>query len=255
MLPRMLSTGLLLCLSVPAIAGQTVRATLAWVDRIELSSPLSSQVARVAVTDGEQVAAGTLLIQLDQGALIAQRDAARAKVRETQLALAEAQRERDRQQELYDRTLLSEHEVNTAQIAYNRANSSHHTARADLALKQRRLEYSEIRAPYAARVIKVLVQDGQTVVNRCRPTPMIVLARAGKMQARALLEVSQLERLDIGDGVNVAVGATGYEGVVTSIGLEPVEEQPQLRYAVNVEFALPDGVLLRAGRRVQLDLP
>ena len=253
-------TRLFLCLccaiiSFPLVAGTTVKATLAFVNRIELSTPLSGIVSQVNVKAGDRVTAGAILIQLDSEPLKAERDAAQAVVAQSKVSLDEVRREKQRNQDLYDQTLLSDHEIKQAEIDYATALSIYQQAKATLTLSQQHLEYSNIQAPFDGLVIDVRVQAGQTVTNRYQITPMIILARSGTMMANTQLESNQLNSLKTGDAVNVAVSNSSYEGRIVEIGLEPITDQPQIRYPVSVEFSVPNDVLLRSGMPAQVDLP
>ena len=243
------------CGSFQLLAGTTVNATLAFVDRVELSTPLTGRISQVNVKAGDQVTAGEVLIQLDSAALQAERDAAKAAVSQSKAELDEAQREKQRNQDLYDQTLLSEHEIKLADIAHRRALSAWRLARAKLADSQQRLDYSRIVAPFDGQVTAVPVKAGQTVTNRCQVTPMAVMVRTGVMYADIQLDSKQLAALDAGDKVNVAVGRENYEGVVMMTGLEPVIGQPQIRYPVRIEFKAPEDTTFRDGQPAQVDLP
>ena len=171
-------TRLFLCLccaiiSFPLVAGTTVKATLTFVNRIELSTPLSGIVSQVNVKAGDRVTAGAILIQLDSEPLKTERDAAQAVVVQSKVSLDEVRREKQRNQDLYDQTLLSDHEIKQAEIDYATALSIYRQAKSKLALSQQRLEYSDIQAPFDGLVIDVRVQAGQTVTNRYQITPMI----------------------------------------------------------------------------------
>jgi multidrug efflux system membrane fusion protein len=241
--------------SFPLVAGTTVKATLEYVDRIELSTPLSGKVSQVNVKAGDRVTAGTILIQLDSGPLKAERDAAQAAVVASKASLDEVRREKQRSQDLYDQTLLSDHEIKQAEIDYATALSVYRQAKSKLALSQQRLKYSDIQAPFDGRVIDVRVQAGQVVANRYQVTPMVILAQSGTMLANVQLDTDQLNALKTGDAVNVAVSNSSYEGRIVEIGLEPITDQLQIRYPVSVEFSVPNDVLLRAGMPAQVDLP
>ena len=74
------------------------------------------RVLAVLMAGTQRVASGALLVELDQRVLRAGLAAAEARVALAKLKQAEAGRELDRTLELYDRTLLSEHEKQQAQI-------------------------------------------------------------------------------------------------------------------------------------------
>ncbi len=138
-----------------------------------LSVPGSGRVAEVAVSPGQQVRAGTLLIQLDAraaNALLAQKRAERDALRAEQ---TEAQRELDRAEELFERTVLSVTDLQLARSAFAKVNAQYGAGEAAVLRAEAELEDLRINAPADGVVKSVLVAPGQVVVNRCQVTPML----------------------------------------------------------------------------------
>ena len=148
-------------------------AGMASAQTLVLSVPGSGRVAEVMVSPGQQVRAGTLLIQLDAraaNALLAQRQAERDALREEQ---AEAQRELDRAEELFERTVLSVTDLQLARSAFAKVDAQYRAAEAAALRAEAELEDLRINAPADGIVKSVLVARGQVVVNRCQVTPML----------------------------------------------------------------------------------
>jgi RND family efflux transporter MFP subunit len=148
-------------------------AGMASAQTLMLSVPGSGRVAEVAVNPGQEVRAGALLIQLDAraaNALLAQRQAARDALREEQ---AEAQRELDRAEELFERTVLSVTDLQLARSAFAKVDAQYRAAEAAALRAEAELEDLRIHAPADGVVKSVLVAPGQVVVNRCQVTPML----------------------------------------------------------------------------------
>lgn len=148
-------------------------AGMASAQTLVLSVPGSGRVAEVMVSPGQQVRAGTLLIQLDAraaNALLVQRQAERDGLREQQ---AEAQRELDRAEELFERTVLSVTDLQLARSAFAKVDAQFRAAEAAALRAEAELEDLRINAPTDGIVKSVLVARGQVVVNRCQVTPML----------------------------------------------------------------------------------
>ncbi len=250
---RLLALLILCAWLAPAPAGPVVDARLTWSDRTELGTPLSGVVTDVLVKAGDRVNAGQPLVRLDRRAYIARREAARGALTAAREARAEAQRERDRIQELYDRTLLADHDLQAAQIEYSRAEAAYQRARADLAAAEQRLDEAELNAPFAARVVSVSVRGGQAVVNSMQAVPMVTVARSGRMQALAWLPAGQAGALKEGQAVRVSAGGRDFEGRILEVGLEPGGDEGL--YPLRVEFAVDDSAGLRPGMAARLTLP
>ncbi len=245
-----------LALCMPAVEAAEVEATLRWAQRVELSTPVSGRIERVLVDVGSAVGKGDALLELDARPFEAVVDKAEADVAEARDALAEAEREVERAQELFERTVLSVHELKLVQIARTRARSELERARATLAQAELDLEYSVVRAPFNAIVVQRRADPGQTVVTRLQSTPLLVVAERGRILARAAVPGDQLGALRRGQELTVWVAGKRYAGRVARLGMEPVSsEGAGARYPVDVEFAVRAEEGLRAGQPATLELP
>jgi len=112
----------------PAVVTTTTVQAAPWVDRIEaigtarasdsiaITSKLSERVARVRFESGQKVEAGQVLVDLDVGGDVADLDAART-------ALAEAQRQFDRQSQLAAQQLIPTSQLDAQRAARDTARS------------------------------------------------------------------------------------------------------------------------------------
>lgn len=231
-------------------------AVLHWVKRVELSTPVSGVVTEVLVDTGAQVKKTDVLLRLDQRGFKAEVKQAGAELRKARDLHDEAQREVERSEELFDRMVLSVHELQLVKIAANRTAAELEAAQARLVQAELALEYSEIRAPFDALVLERHVQPGQTVVSRLQATPLLVLAAARQMQARVQLTPEQLGKLSAGQQVEVRVAGERYQGEIRRIGLDSDGTLKGAgRYPVDIEFTYPGTVVLRAGQEAVVNLP
>ncbi len=226
---------------------------LDWGARVELSPLVSGVVAEVAADAGQRVSKRQLLLRLDQGALQAAVREAEAQEAYLGKMRAEAERERERAQELYDRTLLSDHDLELALIAFARAEADYQAASARLAEARLKLEYSAIRAPFDGVVIAVNAVPGQTVITRLQSVPLVALGSTERMQVQVAVAEDALAELSPGQAVAVRTGTSRFDGRIDSIGYEPVAGEP-VRYPVIVSFE-PGDAVLRPGQRAVVTLP
>jgi multidrug efflux pump subunit AcrA (membrane-fusion protein) len=246
-----------LCLLFAALptGAETLSGRLAWVAPLELSTTRSGVVREVPVASGDRVATGALLARLEMRDARAHLSAAQAALKAAGLARDEALRERDRTRELYDRTLLSDHDLQLAEIALIEAESAWRKAQAAQADAELDVEYSELRAPYPALVLEVKVQPGQTVVNRVSLTPMISVTRSDSMAVRAPATAQQAVRVAARQSLRVRVADTELDGVVTAPGLVADRDGDDPQYFIEVRFGLPQGSQWRAGQPAEILLP
>jgi RND family efflux transporter MFP subunit len=142
-----------------------------------VSAQITGKVATVLIEEGMRVAADQVLATLDdtearaQHALaLAQLDAARSQLAEIRAQLAQAERERNRQQELIERGLAAQSgldaartEVEALQARLDSATVGIAVANRSVELAQVRLDNTVIRAPFAGVVTVKAAQPGEMI--------------------------------------------------------------------------------------------
>lgn len=247
---KSMGVGLLLSLiSIPVFAAQW-SGIVDWAQRTELSTPLSGVVARVDVNVGDRVKKGQLLLQLEQAALSARLNQRKVEMQHGELMLKEARKELERAEELYERTLLADHDLDVAKIAYAQADAAYQASRAEYQLAREEFDNSSLRAPYDAVVLARNIQPAQTVISRCEAQPLLTLAPSTRMRVRIFVESDQLESIRNNHKMNVEVSGQRYSGEVAAIGYEPEIVKESIRYPVDVEFASGELELIGQGAKV-----
>lgn len=236
-----------LLVSFPIVA-ETFEAQVQWTKRVELASPVSGIIDKVAVRAGEQVKSGQLLIALEPARFKAQVAHTQALGKEAQHNKAEADRELERALELYDRTVLSDHDKQMAEIGAAQANAIWHKVRAAVTEARLDLEQSRIRAPFNGYVVKLMTQPGEVVVSSLQAKPLVVVVAADRLIARARLTSEQLSGLSLGQAVEVGIAGQWIAAKISRLGMEPVahSDVPPL-YEVDAVFERKDSVPLRVG--------
>ena len=231
-----------------AAVAETLRASLDWSQRVALGLSVSGVIARVAVQPGQRVEKGQLLVALDDQHLRARIARAEAELEEARQSREEGARELQRATELYDRTVLSDHDLQLAQIDEARARAAWHRAQADLAEARVLLQQSRIPAPFAGLVVAVTAQPGQAVISGLRAETLVELAQDSPLLARAAVGAEQAARLTQDSVVRVEIGGRQLDARLRHIGLEPlkVDEAGPL-YELQVLFDRPAAFSARAG--------
>ena len=140
-----------------------------------LSSNLATEVVKNSVTEGDIVKKGALLLQLESSVARSRLAQAEAELAHQKLVLAEAQNELQRSEELYERTLLSDHDLDLSRIAHAAAQSSYSRAVAELTAAQRNLALRRIVAPFDAQVVEIFVRAGETINGQFNAVKLISL--------------------------------------------------------------------------------
>ncbi|HEY5604842.1 MAG TPA: efflux RND transporter periplasmic adaptor subunit [Gammaproteobacteria bacterium] len=236
-----------------ATGAEEIDATITWRQKTVLSTPVSGVIKTINVSPGAVVNKDDVLLQLDDRVFKETLEEAKAQLERMRLLEEEAQRELERTLELYDQTLIADHEKQMAIIARADAAAKHQAARAALAKAQMDMDYSAIRAPYDAVVIKQHAQLGQTIASLTIIAPLLEVAERGMMSANVLVTGGTVGKLEIGAAAKVQVGGKTYNGTIEAIGLDPVTDKSN-RYEVKVSFST-QGKILRAGQSAKVVLP
>jgi RND family efflux transporter MFP subunit len=254
MINRLCAIAALWCASCAAFAAE-LNGELDWANRASLSVPVDGLVTQMKVRPGDSVEAGAELVLLDARVAQAHVAQARSAVRKYQLLRAEAQREWDRAKELYDRTVLSQHELQVAEIDFANADADYRAARSAQVASEVGLELHTVKAPFAARVLAVHAAPGQAVIGSQQVQPLVTVAERGKLRVRAAAEAAQAAAFAPDTAVNVRVGEQPFEARIVAVTAQPPDAQRAAHYVVEAEFAVPADSPLRAGQPATLVLP
>lgn len=237
--------------STSVVIAEEVDAVLHWQRTVSLGTPVSGMVVNVNVQAGDHVPQGHTLLQLDDRARVAQVAALEAESKRAMNNRDESQRELDRTQELFDRTLISQHELDVAKIQRDDGVAQYQTAKANLVKAKMDLEYSTVRAPFAGWVVQRNAEVGQTVVSELQVEPLVVLVGSGNMVARSQMPAKKLVDLKLGQKASVTLGESTFQGKISRIGLVPVEGTTN-QYEVDVAFDV-GAKFYRAGQVVKVN--
>ena len=185
-------------------------------DVIPISPKVASHVARVYVTDNQQVRAGDLLVELDPRDYEATLAQAKANVAAAQAQAVLAQADARRFEELLQQNAVSRQERDTA-VAKSRTTTAQ-IAQLEAAVHQAELDvsYTKILAPETGRITKKSVEPG-SYVQVGQPLFAIVPDR---LWVIANFKETQLRYMRPGQPVTVEVDAYPgrvFEGHVDSI--------------------------------------
>ncbi len=251
MIKRCFVLSLLHLLSLPSVlSAAEYPAQLQWADVHIVSVPVEAMVSDVAVHAGQRIKAGEVLLQLRDEPLRHALRAAQAKVAALQPQLEDAQREKNDAEALYEQTVLSDVELQAAQIRYRRIEAQMQQAHAELALARWRASWATLHSPVDGIVIERNVHPGQMIAGDHRSKPLLQLASMVVMLAQAQIPAKLAAALAPGEVLSVVFAGKRHRAVVSEIILLPDRQgQVQLR----ARFT-PAGPAL-AGQSATLILP
>lgn len=210
----------------------TVRSKL----RSVIEAKVSGRIARMLVVPGQQVQAGTLLVELDAREIQARFDQARA-------LLEQARREYKRRE-----ALLKDNTISPAE--FDAAESQLRVAQAAVEEAETLLAYTKVVAPFTGLVTAKRADVGDLAAPG---KPLLEMEDPTTLRLEADVPEALLDKVKLGDKLTVRVPAAGVtvEGVVSEI--TPVADPASRTFPVKLDLPLAAG--LRSGQFGRVAVP
>lgn len=238
-----------------AVYASDYDARLDWAELYFVSFPLDGGIKHVHVRPGEKVSKGAILVELDKEPIEIRISQYEAELAASKPVLADAKREFEQAQSLYEQTVLADDELQRARHAYEKASAELAASRATLAYARWQLKKTSLVAPWQAWVVERNVEPGQMLVAEQRSKPQLVLARAGVMLATAVLPLSAANSIAIGQKAAVKVGDSSFPARVSSIAMHADSAEQEPRYRIDAEFTFTTDDVYLAGQDATVSLP
>jgi HlyD family secretion protein len=207
-------------------------------EKVELSAHVVAKIDRLYVEEGDQVEAGDPVLELerqtfdaavaDWRARLAQ---ARSAVRKAEADLESARLRRQRYERLAGEGVVSDEQVEEAQVAatgaevaLDQAGESVAQARANLAKAEDDLRKTTIYAPIGGRVISLNAEQGEVVVSGTMNNPASVIATLADLsEVLAVVDVDETEIVHVAVGQDAelevdAMPERSFAGRVVEVG-------------------------------------
>ena len=224
--------------------------------KVDLSADVSGRIVRLAVREGQMVAAGQFLLQIDPEQAQAAVDRAQASLASARAQEAQARANLLQSEKNYERSaaikktnaqLISDEQLDQLKTAYevNRSlleAATHAVGQAQAAVRDARnsLGKTTIFAPMTGRVTRLNVEVGETAVpgtfNKDAAT-LLTISDMSVLETKVKVDETDVARISIGDSAVVQIDAfpdTTFVGRVTKIS------NSSLRTATNVMNASAD---------------
>jgi HlyD family secretion protein len=227
---------------------------------VEVKSRVGGEVQQMPVETGQELQQGALIAMVDprdvRNALSqAQADQALASAR-----VANSSAQRRRAEKLAKEGLLSAQDLETTQLQETDARAQLVKAKTNLQLAQEKAGDVDIRAPISGMVIEKTVEQGQIIAsasgNVSGGTTLVKMADLSKVQARALVDETDIGRVKPGQPAQVTVEAypgRTFRGTVSKIEPQAVVDQNVTMFPVLVELENPDR-LLKPGMNAEVSV-
>ncbi|WP_018862693.1 efflux RND transporter periplasmic adaptor subunit [Thioalkalivibrio sp. ALJ3] len=180
-------------------------------DETTVSARVTARVLESPLNAGDRVEEDEVLVRMDTDETyleVQQREAAEQRLDGER---ATAQRNLDRQQDLFSRDLIPESEIDDARQRVATLEAQLRENRSALELARKRLEYTTERAPFTAQVRRTHVRPGDLATSG---QPLIELV--GLADLHAVLRVPERDTLLLKPGLDVELTIPALDHTVTS---------------------------------------
>ncbi len=183
--------------------------------RTELSFDSAGPISQLYVTEGDVVEKGQLLASLDRELLEAELRAAQASRRDLQAREAFASRELARLNALRDKNFASESRLDQMKTERDSMRARIDGVSANIASLNRRLDKTELKAPFSANVAARYLDEG-AIVNP--GTAVFQLLENEQLIVRVGIPVPLARTLELGQTLAATLESRTLTAVVSSIG-------------------------------------
>jgi RND family efflux transporter MFP subunit len=182
------------------------------------------RLVRVLFVEGQKVAAGDLLAEIESDELQASLAEARAGVAESEAEVSLADATLKRRRDLAEEKVVSAHDLDQATRDLETAVAKRDTARATVTRYEAQIRKSRILAPISGTIVARSVDAGQTVETGTR---VATLADLGRVRIEAEADESDASGVSLGAGV--VITAEGYPGRSWKGTVEEIPDSVTLR--------------------------
>ncbi|VAW91497.1 hypothetical protein MNBD_GAMMA22-2750 [hydrothermal vent metagenome] len=225
---------LVMSINVGLLQAKEIQTKLTWFNITTLSFRVNGNVNELYVQPGDYIKKNQKIINLDQREYLENVTLTKSLFKSRKSELDEARRELERATELFDRTVLSEHELQTVKNNFISSETRFVTANTNKLNAKRELEFSNIVSPFDAVVVDVKVKKSETIVSTFKAMPAVIIAQANKLSALFKLSADEKSKLKRNDVVKVVVAGASYEGKIFFPTLLPENDL----YPVGVEITV-----------------
>ena len=206
-----------------------------------VKSKVSGEVNRVLVREGEAVAAGQLMAQIDTADLQAQVDARVAALEESKAKLSIAEKNRANNLQLLGQKFISQNAFDTAHSTFEAGVASMKSEQAQVRIARKAMDDAAVRAPFAGIVARRMAHAGEKVGV---DSALFALVDLGRMEIEAPAPAAEIPSIRAGQAASFRVDGFGervFEGRVERIN--PVADPGSRAVTLYISVANRDGSL------------
>ncbi|WP_374536013.1 efflux RND transporter periplasmic adaptor subunit [Chitinimonas taiwanensis] len=248
--------------------------TLAYRTEVALTAEVTAKVTEILVAEGDDVAAGQLLLRLDPESYrnAIEREAAgqeqnRIGIERQNVALELRRKQFERTEKLFkagmvDKSRFDEdrNQLQLAEVELKASREALKRAEAVLADAREQLSKTEVRAPIKGRVVALPIKVGETAIPSTMSlagAQLMTIADTSAIQAELKVDEGDIAKIVVGQRVDIFAAAypeQALQGRVKKIALAPTVENQARAYKVTVQLQAPAELKLRSGMSCRAEI-
>lgn len=191
--------------------------------QVLISPEVSGEITELPVKEGMRVTRGDLLMRIKPDIYVAARDRAAAGLASARANLSQGESEQKRANELFQKGLISESELEAARTTYETRRAFYDQSQASLNQASEDLHKTTIYAPMSGTISALSVEAGERVLGTAQfqGTQVMTVADLSNMESRVDVGENDIVLISPGDTVRIEVDAITDKkltGIVYEIG-------------------------------------
>jgi RND family efflux transporter MFP subunit len=174
---------------------------------VRVGAQVSGIVRKLNFTVGSRVRRGDVIAEIDSRPIDAQINQARTQVEMDKVALAKAQRDLSRGQQLLSAGLVPRQQTEDLDWQYKGAQAKLDNSQSNLAAVGLTRSYTVIRAPISGTVASVSTQEGETVAASFAAPTFVTIVQDNALELVAMVDETDIANVRAGEPVTFTVEA------------------------------------------------
>jgi HlyD family secretion protein len=234
---------------------------------IEIKPKVSGIIEEIYVTEGDYIKKDDLIARVQIIPDMVTLNNAESRVNRARLALGDAQRNHERQKELYEQLVISKSAFETVELQLNNAIEEVAASENNLELIRKGQTKQSgatantlIRSTIDGMVLDIPVEIGNSVIESNTfnsGTTIAIIANMGEMIFEGQVDESEVGKIREGMDLILTIGAltdVKFHAILEHISPKGVEENGAIQFRIRAAVDLIDTVFVRAGYSANADI-
>lgn len=227
---------------------------------IEIKPQVSGIVSEIFIEPGDKVEAGQILAKVKIIPDLVNLNASESRVNRANIQLKDAKEDYDRQQELFEKDIISKSEFQKIATAFKTAKEAVSASEDNLQLvkegvtkKYGAATNTLIRSTIDGMVLDVPIKEGNSVIQANTfnaGTTIATVADMSDMIFQGKIDETEVGKVKQGMGLQLTIGALEndtFQAVLTYIAPRGVEDNGAIQFEIKADVALKEGRFVRSG--------